>query len=226
MKEKPILYSTPMAIAKREGRKTMTRRVVKPQPDNECYFLVEEETRDGVFGIWYNYNGFDDDEKFIACPWQVGDIFWGREAWTWEGSTKWDDVKPIGSFWFRANDLGDGTHPNKWKPSIHMPKIAAQIWERIIAVRVERLQDITEEDAVKEGAKYFPDIPHTFASGKPPRWSMIEINHCDSALFSAKWAFANFWDKLSAGQCMWDDNPWVWVIETEVLSTTGRPKDL
>lgn len=182
MREKPILFSGPMVQAILDGRKTMTRRVVKPQPEGQLECVIRHE---------------------------VGTKLWVREAWAANipgcpnGITyKADHIDP----------KGDGpANPIKWKPSIHMPKTAARIWLEVMGVRVERLQGITEEDAIKEGFEGFPcDHPigryaceDCMNNGwrEPPQMEFMET-----------WQSLN--DKRGYG---WDVNPWVWVVEFKRL---------
>ena len=116
---KPILFNTEMVRAILDGRKSCTRRVVKPQPT----------ARYGA--------------QCIKPPYQSGDILYVRETWkrALNGYYYYED--------WQRDDIADIT---KWKPSIHMPKEAARIWLKVTDVRVERLQDITEDGAKAEGA--------------------------------------------------------------------------
>lgn len=100
-----------------------------------------------------------------------------------------------------------------FKPSIHMPKTAARIWEEVVSLRVERLQDITDSEAIAEGIEPINAIwyknynPH-------PYGGFVE---CDP-----KSSFQSLWEKINDEES-WNSNPWVWVIETKTLSTTGKP---
>ncbi len=138
MRELPILFSTPMVLAILDGRKTMTRRVVKPQPLWVAGPHIPFKTPDA------------NPKGIIKCPYgQPGDRLWVRETWA-------DNIPgcPNG-ITYRADHIdpkGDGpANPIKWKPSIHMPKAAARIWLEVVSVRVERLNSISEGDAKAEG---------------------------------------------------------------------------
>lgn len=136
MKSRPILFSTPMVQAILEGRKTQTRRVVKPQLNDSLYL-----SRDG--NAEYNQG------TIVKCPFgQVGDVLWVRETFRPKGHSF-----PIGEhFEYKATAQADGNPIDEpWKPSIFMPKDAARIWLKITNVRVERLNDISAEDSQKEG---------------------------------------------------------------------------
>jgi hypothetical protein len=122
--EKPILFSTEMVKAILTGRKTQTRRVMRPQPDHK----VEHHL------------------ALRKCPYgQLGDVFWVRETW----AEYWSNGE-FQHYRYKAN----GTHPEEgvsWKPSIHMPRTAARIFLVVKDIRIEQLQDIKGQDAVAEG---------------------------------------------------------------------------
>ena len=137
MKERPIIFSTPMVKAILDGRKTQTRRVIKDQPPLSMRDMFKP--------------------KNLKCPYgQVGDRLWVRETF-----------KPyncMGGFAYKAD--GDLSTGFPWKPSIHMPRGASRITLEITESRAERLQDISEEDAKAEGVKCCPnavsDYKHHF----------------------------------------------------------------
>lgn len=208
MKERPILYSTPMAIAKRQGRKTQTRRIVKGTP---LTFLNDGFTPEYVA---MPENGFS--------PYGYkGDVLWGRETWATIGN---DYVYKAAGFFERYDAWEKDTlsciqRIERWGPSIFMPKAAAQIWERVISIRVERLQDISEVDCVAEGIELIGARPNGIDQG----WKCYTDN--ESMYFSPKSSYESLWESIN-GPCSWPANPWVWVIETKILSTTGRPDNL
>ena len=187
---KPILFNGEMVRAILDGRKTCTRRVVKTRRKDACGFYVTK-TMDGSFAGVYEY---DEDERMfenpLIPPCNPEDVLYVRETWS-EG---YED----GTYIYKADDkLAD--HPMFEKsskmiyhPSIHMPKEAARIWLRVTNVRVERLQDITDNEAEAEG---FTDYTST-ALG-----------------------FAYTWDntikKSDLDRYGWAANPWVWIIEFE-----------
>lgn len=178
--EKPILFSTEMVRAILEGRKSQTRRVIKPQPDGEIKANIPYE----FYGT-KTERIFTDTKAYLA-PCSVGDILWVRETWAK------DDT-----YYYKA-DGSCGSRCGKWKPSIHMPKEAARIWLEVTDVRVERLQEITEEDARAEGA-----LPTREERG---------YNCCRDE-------FITLWDSINSKRGYgWDTNPWVWVIEFERIA--------
>jgi hypothetical protein len=200
MKQRPILFNTEMVQAILAGRKTQTRRVVKPQP---------ELTESGFKWKGFYYGTGSSDERtnrnfaHAACPHgKVGDVLWVRE--TLEQSV-------TGGALYRAGGkVGESLAENEflnWDdfsttqkviPSIHMPKDAARIWLRIKDVRVERLQDISGSDCGSEGMQ---------VTGLT--LSSIEV-HWDEL----KRQFKSLWQSIN-GEKSWSENPFVWVIEFE-----------
>jgi hypothetical protein len=195
--EKPILFSTPMVQAILEGRKTMTRRIVKPQP-----LLKPGDMLVDMFDI-----------TEVKCPYgKVGDVLWVREKFTTLNCLSKNKVSHqtlLG--WVRE-------HPNEnpyiyfadkdvehdlymWKPSIHMPKTAARIWLDITNIRVDRVQDISEEDAIAEGIEG--------AEGKMGYKYYIDKT---AATFHPNISFQSLWESIN-GEDSWNENPWVWVVE-------------
>ena len=193
MKERPILFSKPMVQAILVGRKTMTRRVIKPQPDSRGL-----RTTDVLFE---DYHG-----KEFKCPYELGMILWVRETF------RNAHGMPTGPrYEYKATALKDGVPIDEpWKPSIFMPREACRIMLEITNIRVERLQDISEEDAINEGveiAAYRPDIiykQYTLDDNK----RKIKLSGWETAYYS----FKSLWQSIN-GPESWTANPWVWVIE-------------
>ena len=196
---KPILFNTEMVRAILDGRKTCTRRVIKPQPQSRlCYTYAGSHK--GCIGKWTYPNrgahefwgeeyklpeNIKDEElsKQWNPPYHTDDILYARETWK---------KAPNGYFYYedwQRNDIADVT---KWKPSIYMPKDAARIWLKVTDVRVERLQDMTDDDAEAEGC----------------------FDYTSTAL-----GFFDVWDstikKSDLARYGWNANPWVWVIKFE-----------
>ena len=209
MKEHPILFSGPMVRAILDGTKTQTRRVIRP--------LAPWESTDEGIDIEVAIGN-------IKCPFGVkGDVLWVREAFGYmypsvdgpesEGITYKDkdylegreltlqecDIK------YRATEpnacwMGDDGEPcTMWKPSIHMPRWASRINLEITGIRAERVQDITNEDAIAEGCpgeKLYPDEGYSEIPPDPYE------------------EFAILWDPINEKRGYgWNENPWVWVIE-------------
>lgn len=183
----PILFNTDMVRAILDGRKTVTRRIVKGDVVgilNSSYHKEHPKVPDKML-----------IKKLCKAPYYPGDVLYVRETWR-EHSPGFDNL-----FIYKA-DYADGSVNVKWHPSIHMPKEAARIWFKVTDVKVERLQDITEEQAIKEGITCFK----------------YDVNTGKEESAALDW-FPIFWDstvKKSDSDCYgWDANPWVWVIGFE-----------
>jgi len=174
--ERPIIFSTDSVESILDGRKIMTRRVIKPQPIWVGDPYVPFKTQDA------------DPKGIIDCPYgKPGDLLWVRETWRPEQD---------GEISFKADFSCDGP----WKPSIHMPKKCARIWLKVTGVRVERLQDISELDAGKEGI-YCAEPGECFVE------------------------FICLWDKKAKRGYGWYQNPWVWVVEFERVDRPQAAKE-
>ena len=146
MSERPILMNTDMVRAILEGRKTVTRRVIKPQPEGQPIPMTANSCYPDCFGI-------EETPKVIRPPYQPCDILWVRETWTRLPETPGGHFRPRGVYYYKA---GEDLRPEKyrgngWHPSIHMPREAARIFLRVTDVRVERLQDCGNMQAKDEG---------------------------------------------------------------------------
>jgi hypothetical protein len=219
MKEHPILFSTPMVQAIIEGHKTMTRRIIKPQPIDIDDYCGENPD---LVGISNGKTSIQCNElqKIIHCPYgQKGDMLWVRE--TFAIVTSVIQTHPISIFKANYPDSIEEltsymlANNNNWKPSIHMPKSSARIWLQITDIRVERLQDITNEDAIAEG------IESAIGVEKMYRVYTVKNGWTHDAIgsFSTLWMHVNGHESAKS-------NPWVWVVSFKVLSTTGRPETL
>lgn len=193
MKERPIIFSTPMVQAILYGQKTMTRRIIKPQPDDSGLWNDTLHPR-SVISDLQGWNGAVEstgESKEFKCPYgQPGDILWVRE--TFFDCEKYREAPLFMNsdrYLFKANSDFIGCH--KWKPSIHMPREAARIFLQVKDITVERLQDITGVDALMEGMQ----------------WNSQDLRPIRD--------FQNLWNKIHGltGPGSWDANPWVWVIK-------------
>lgn len=201
---KPILFNTDAVRAIQEGKKTVMRRAVKPIPAGDGSAPEPLITRPGY------WNSFGDDFVYRQ-PYQPGDLLYVRETWAVHSCN--DRLPPSIPCQKTAAGrdcyiyLADGASgqtpcgvwpsPHKWRPSIHMPREAARIILRVTDVRVERLQDIAEDDIAREGIQ-----------SKKPEWLKTE--------------FADLWNSTvkPADHALygWAANPWVWVIQFERIS--------
>ncbi|EKM6334853.1 hypothetical protein P3801_04875 [Pseudomonas aeruginosa] len=201
MKERPILFSGPMVRAILEGRKTVTRRVMKPQPDF-LGSMVDPNTPFKTLDAGLHAR--------ITCPHgQPDDRLWVREAWAADAQV--DAIAPRDlsqgePIWYPADFSVRQTgcsmiSKGRGRPSIHMPRWASRILLEITAVRVERLQDISEEQALAEGVR-----------GEPCDHARQACSDIGCWGDTAKGAFGFLWEQLN-GAGAWQANPWVWVVE-------------
>jgi len=234
MADRPILFSGPMVRAILEGRKTQTRRVLKPQPTSqgmksfgEAWAWPSVET--GFSGVTA-----DQIEQYGVAsgmtPYAVGDRLYVREAWGIDAEpvccgcpeTIWDDdghgnpvaageqccgrPEPSPTIAYRA-EFATGSKPwdGKWRPSIHMPRSASRLTLTVTDVRVQRLQDISEADAVAEGIRQDRVGAGTFIGCEGPR-------NLVTPWPTAREAFADLWDSLAKPGATWADNPWIVAI--------------
>ncbi len=219
MAVKGILFNTEMVRAILDGRKSCTRRIVKPQWEEcpNCKYVHNE----------YIYDNLAENVYCARCgyplvperraPYQLGDILYVRETWErfecWncEGDERGNCPKEpkksvldktCGCYMYRATDEISGDA--KWHPSIHMPKEAARIWLKVTDVRVERLQEITADDIRNEGL------------------SSAAVHCGDTEIALKEWE--NLWNstikKSDLGRYGWNASPWVWVIEFERCEKT------
>jgi hypothetical protein len=201
---KPILFNTEMVRAILDGRKSCTRRLVKPEPQG--YFEVSEEL--------YIYDT-DGNQGKITPPYQPGDILYVRETWHKyiKRVGKGESCRFAEFYGYRASVANSEDADEPWRPSIHMPKEAARIWLKVTDVRVERLQDITYNGALREGAQGIR-CDHV-ALGEHGCTDCMNTGWIEPPVVE----FMQIWDstiKKSDLDCYgWNANPWVWVIEFE-----------
>lgn len=238
MNIKQILFSTPMVQANLDGSKTQTRRVVKPQPNESGISYMKNPPLDWeqVYKTeWKPWKLETDEGETIAldCPYgQVGDILWVREKFCPTGSNELLHNETRKPFFYAADiiekDFAYSVMKDygwKMKPSIHMPKAACRIFLKITNVRVERLQDISEEDAKAEGVKLHKSGNHYLNYFEDKHRVTQFIYSCKTAKdsFASLWRIINgFRDEPFA----WHKNPWVWVIEFERINLTPSEMNL
>lgn len=206
---KPILFNTEMVRANLDGRKSCTRRIVKPQPQGRlCYTFAGCDCGTWGYPSKTAYENWGDEYKLPEDitdeelkkrwkpPYHTDDILYVRETWC-KGLERYiyrADYSDTEKFYRNGKEI-----EMKWKPSIRMPKEAARIWLKVTDVRVERLQEITSEQICREGVEV--EYPHAL-NGEEKRY-----------------AFSTLWNstikKSDIDTYGWDANPWVWVIEFE-----------
>lgn len=209
-KERPIIFNGDMVRAILDGRKTQTRRAVKPQPLNIVPFIGADDKPTWEFGVCLSHHGVI--SRHARCPFgQSGDQLWVRETHhvNHHGGViyraDWQGMNP-----FDGDECGDDCSMvgEKWKPSIHMPRWASRILLEITDVRVERVQDISEKDAIAEGADHETSMSLMDAEELQ---IMASVNILSPNSFH-RIVFQYIWDQIYGPEA-WDRNDWVWVIE-------------
>lgn len=213
LKESPILFSTPLVQANLEKRKTQTRRLsglkkVNENPDhwefkskwrtiNRLFDGTKEESPNPLRRYFVFENKITGQELEIRCPYgdKKGDLIWVREAFSIYRN----------AFLFKADEphVFKGI---KYKPSIHMPKDFSRIWLEFQDANIQRLQDISETDAKSEGV----EPGYLFGFGAIGQSTFRE-------------GFFNKWIEINGIENL-HENPWVWVVNYKILSTTGKPE--
>lgn len=219
VKERPILFSGEMVRAILSGNKMQTRRIVKPQPPSNVESATHNNARDAWF--WWD-NGLTGDK--FACPYgKVGDRLWVRETWrpTYSdgpaGRQPFIDFKAgpeikgidygyvpreyVDGKWQSCEERIYNMLPGypRWRPSIHMPRWACRLLLEVVSVRVERLQNISEADAIAEGC---------VASDSDGKFSVP----------GPVYRYEQLWDSINGKKHPWASNPWVWVIEFKAVN--------
>ena len=229
MTERPILFNSEMVRAILEGRKTQTRRPVKPLSDYDFSDNVWRGNSAGISGFMFTHGEEKKLDNFAICPYgQPEDELWVRETFCLENNFNADDSfnpphsdgRPIryhddddnGRWWeqphYRATDPApELCYEHKdgpcviWKPSIYMPRWASRIQLRITNVSVERVQEINDHGARMEGVKGVPD-------------KLVD----GSSWTDYRGEFKTLWDSINQKRGYgWDKKPWVWVVEFEVI---------
>ena len=204
---KPILFNTEMVRAILDGRKTVTRRVIRwDKVDNALSCPARRK----------NIEIPDDKiiERLCGAPYCMADILYVRETWTILPGTPGDNFRPSGVYYYKADgDMRpDRFRDNGWHPSIHMPKEAARIFLRVQDVHdvhVERVQEITGAECVREGIpqESLKEVGEAFTVGQFADLRDSTVKPSDRALYG------------------WDANPWVWVIDFERISRDEALKE-
>jgi len=246
--ERPILFQKEMVGANMEDRKTQTRRSNGLKSINEfpnswnrennpiqkiCRFFDGNKVKNP--NPMHIFFGFKTDlstekeniiiTKYIKCPYgKPGDLIWVREAFL----KLIPDHIITSTYAYKADSIPDTEEIRKdyiksglkyqWKPSIHMPKSASRIWLMVEDISVERVQEISEEDAKAEGVRYI-EADNLFQRGYF-NYGSQDIDEPNPP--SAKSSFESLWISIN-GEESWESNPWVWVIKYRILSKTGRP---
>lgn len=235
----PILFNTDMVRAILDGRKTVTRRVIKTQPKFRlCYTFAGcnhgtwSYPNDTAYEFWGEEYRLpdcitDDDKKMVwKPPCHTDDVLYVRETWAPIYPDK--ESNEVRGYLYKEDSLEeyDKRYPDgedyqwegKWHPSIHMPKEAARIWLKVKDVRVERLQEMKPVDVIKEGA--YPDCLDCLnaygESGSQCCYGTEEqCSQCDEVMMEWEKLWNSTIKKSDLDFYGWNANPWVWVIEFE-----------
>ena len=210
---KPILFNTDMVRAILDGRKTVTRRVIKGQDKKTMY----------AGSCMLGAGLFDDEtcKRVIEPPYKVGEVLYVRETWR-------ELIRPVGTpkeYAYKADTDKRAVGLFKWKPSIHMPKEAARIFLKITSIKAAQLRDMKLEDFLKEGIYIKPS--ETVPIGSDQMLTGLEriaaIEHRKEAVAREK--FKDLWNSTAGKPYSperyansWHGNPYVWVIEFEVIT--------
>lgn len=213
--EKPILFNSDMVRAILDGRKTVTRRLVKKKYENTKLKMRTDKYGTRLIEIQENIEGETFGKKPEGGSWQkllpyiepkppynVGDTIYIRE--TWQCLNPYSDKEYV----YKATcDADFAKDIGSWKPSIHMPKEAARIWLKVTNVRVERLQDITEQQIMLEGTSYDKEIYE------------MPCNIINAGEAYLRGEFMRLWESTVSYPYLkkygWNANPFVWVISFE-----------
>jgi hypothetical protein len=194
-----------MVDAIRKGQKTVTRRPIKPQPEDVTYGKLTPFMQDDIWWLKYGHSLVE-----MRCKYgDPGDLLYVKEAWM-------KNPLPTGwPYFYKADAEEHFTKPEyeKWKSPMFMPKAAARLWLEVVNVLPQRLQDITEEDAIREGIDCEnPEagIYGSFKNYKDGQYGMSPIG-----------SFQTLWDSIN-GEGAWESNPWVWRVEFKL---TNKPTE-
>lgn len=205
----PILFSTPMVQAILNGTKTQTRRIVKLP--NYHPSVPEKQKKLLTIKDWILYDGNNEEIGTMRKPYKVGDVLWVREKF----APKEIHDEPPGDkvHYFEKDSFA----AEKWKPSIFMPKEACRIFLKIKSIRIERLQDISVEDAAQEGAIYNHEFEqyHCYICEQKGHIGAKEL--CEDGFYiNAKDSFKSLWHSIN-GLNSWKENPYVFAYEFEKI---------
>lgn len=219
-KDRPILFSAPMVRALLAGSKTQTRRALKTLGADGADWVHNANMGGPGGGIWWDLGWYGTQKiNRFRCPYGVpGDRLWVREAWAADHpdlDTVRRGVESDGDFYgpfFRATD-SEPCSGYRWRSSIHMPRWASRLTLTITNVRVQRLREISEEDAIAEGLKWVV----------PGMWSVDSVS-VSVISRDPREAYFQLWDHIN-GEGTAEANPWVWAVSFTVeQANVGQAK--
>lgn len=222
MRERPILFSGPMVRAILSGQKTQTRRAVKPQPPAGYPVALCDAHGICAWGEDGTENGDWWPDDAARCPYgQPGDRLWVRETWCPLRSSDYaaaprsaplpeDRAKVTIAYQADHIDPRGDAGPLEWRSPLFLPRWASRLTLEIEAVRVERLQEISHDDAAAEGM--YTGAWRSEEGPKPPSGQMHSY---------AVERFRRVWDAINGKRAPWASNPWVWVVTFRSVETVG-----
>lgn len=245
---KPILFNTEMVRGVDAGIKTVTRRVVKPQPCAECdhggqhEFIRDDFTEGSSFtgfvckkcgyGVCGPHFKFPVGTSWLRPPYRPGDILYVRETWYYESFYEDNDAIPADlpsgrctwRYEYKATSPDYPVAPGHWHPSIHMPEEAARLFLRVTGLKAQHVQDITDEEARREGCAGRADFHRVwngcYAKPRPVKGEDGKIDHYES------WPWEDIRETRTHRGKPWHviGNPWVWVIEFKRITREEAEK--
>lgn len=255
MNIKPILFSTDMVRAIMDGRKTETRRILKMTKEevDDAYWGFTCFTPSGHISVRGAHANGQFGESFIKLKYDIGDVLWVRESAKITGITGttrfydsskepppgYTSIKKIKIKYVADEKTSEVAYPDRLSTNIKLSqglsngvfKEAARIWLKVTGITVERLQDITEDSAKAEGLACVTKDGDLYKYGIPDVDGQPGGYNNNSGWAWSDWskiptrAFQTLWESIN-GEDSWVQNPWVWVVKFEVLSTTGIPVDI
>jgi len=230
--EKPILFNIEMVKAILEGKKTVTRRVIKPQPIQQIPlgFVTSstDKKHEDCFGWGMSEHGGVVD--YAKLPYKIGDILYVRETWGIHSMKNYGkrvkflfkaeaikELREVALSESRYDDMLKYSFKNGWQPSLFMPKEAARIFLEVTNVRVERLQDITEDQAINEGCKGERCEHPNYNSEMGCCTDCYNTGYLEPPQLEFSYLWNSTLKKEQLELYSWDNNPWVWVIEFKKL---------
>ena len=232
LRERPITFTTDMVKAILDGRKTQTRRIIKEAPEAATALRLNSigrylESYLSELREWVPVVGPHGCETMVRCPKGIpGDHLWVKETYGfgWQSGHGWYSAIPVTGkekqpekIFYKADPKWDKWDENKgqlqWRNVRFMPRFASRLTLEITNVRVERLQQISEADAIAEGVRQLRDGSGTFAGREGP-------GKLVTPWLTAKEAFADGWDAINARRGFaWSSDVWVWVIEFKKIDS-------
>lgn len=220
MKTSPILYSTLMVQALLAGTKNQTRRTIDIDPERYSFKTLQNthrlwdssrEENPGIIATHAVFVDGDNNELLKKCKYSVGDVMWVRESFAQKKCpiSGQEQYSGPGEYRYKSDWTDIGVYW-KWKPSIHMPKSAARLFYKITNIRVERLHDISAEDAVAEGIIVIE-----------PDEAYYDYEGCPGSFAGPRGSYFSLWTSIN-GRDSFNANPYVWVYDFERVE---RPSD-